>query len=242
MGKEEIMAGEKTLHTGRDSVKITGSTVLVPHGEYEYKVDKLFFSAVKEEEWLNMLAGKGYQLVRRSFTGYIFVADKTAGRYYHSLYLLPSQAESDYAAHCIENVSGYGTEPVCTFSNKAYFRTPIGESSDGVVNAAVGKRGHLRRAFAFHFGLLLFWLCLLCYNLIYWVRFDSLGVTVDKSKLIWRVAINLESIFGSYPTTPYISVCILFVVLCIPFTVYYFDQYVYSGKFLRNVKNTWQKK
>lgn len=242
MGKEAIMAGDKTMHTGRDSVKITGSTVLVPHGEYEYKVDKLFFSAVKEEEWLNMLAGKGYRLVRRSFTGYIFVVDKTAAQYYYSMYLLPSQAESDYAKHCIENCSGYDTEPICTFSNKAYFKTPLGECSDGVVNAAVGKRSHLRRAFAFHFGLLLFCLGLLCYNLIYWVRFDALGVVADKSKFIWKVALNLEFLFGSYPTTPYISVCMVFVLLCIPFTVYYLDQCIYSNAFLRNVKKVWQKK
>lgn len=223
-------------------IKLNGSTILVPHGENEYKVDKLFFSAVKEEEWLNFLASKGYALVGRKFTGYIFAVDKYADKYYYSVCLLPAPATTDYAEDFIDNRSSEPTFPVCTFANKSYQKALYGSFDEGVVSDAVNKRKHLLRAFSVHFGLLLFALSLLCYNLSYWVRFDSAGIEADKSALIWKLALNLTSIFGSYPTTPYISLCIFFVLALIPFTVYYFDQFMYSKSFVKKVKDKWQKK
>ena len=93
------MAGTNNLSSVRTNVKIDNSTVLIPHGEAEYKVDKLFFSAVKEEEWLNLLASRGYALVGRKFTGYIFAVDKVAAKYYYSVCLLPAPAEAEYSEH-----------------------------------------------------------------------------------------------------------------------------------------------
>lgn len=226
----------------RTNIKIGGSTLLVPQGESEYKADKLFFSAIKEEEWLNLLASEGYALVGRKFTGYVFTPDKNAGKYYYSVCLLPAQAEADYAEHYMKEKSGHSAPPVCTFSNKAYYRTPTGTKDDGIVADAVLKLKHLRRAFAFHFGFLLFWLGLLCYNLAYWVRFDAAGATVGNKPAIWKFAPDLSRWLGDYPTTPYISLFIVAVILCVPFTVYYFDQYMYSRSFLKNAKSTWEEK
>lgn len=236
------MAGTNNLSSARTNIKIDNSTVLIPHGEAEYKVDKLFFSAVKEEEWLNLLASRGYALVGRKFTGYIFAVDKVAAKYYYSVCLLPAPAEAEYSEHYMAEKSGHKTHPVCTFSNKAYYRTAVEESGEGVVIDATAKSKHLKRAFAFNFGLLLFWLGLLCYNITYWVRFDSAGVAADKSSFIWKLAIDMSDLLGSYPTTPYIVVCAFLVALCIPFTVYYFDQYMYSRSFLAKVNKAWRKK
>ncbi len=223
-------------------IKIDGTTVLTPYGDGSYMADKLFFSAVKEEEWLCYMASKGYALKGRKFKGYIFDRDANASKYYYSVCLLPAQAETDYAKDYMENKSKHGTSPVCTFSNKAYYRTPVTEKSNGIVNDAVLKYKHLRRAFAFHFGFLLFWLGLLCYNISYWVRFDAAGVTVEKKAAIWKYTINMTKFFGNYPTTPYISLFICIVILCIPFTVYYLDQFMYSRFFLKRVQKIWRKR
>ncbi len=236
------MADQITNLNSRTQIKINGS-VFVPHGEYEYKFDKLFFSAIKEEEWLNAIAKKGYMLVGRKFTGYIFKPDKNASKYYYSVCLLPAPDVSDYSEMYIEKKSGHKTQPVCTFSNKAYFMVPLNEDSEGIVNDAIGKRKHLRRAFAFHAGLLMFFLSLLCYNFAHWVYFDAAGIFADRTLEISKFTIiDLTSVLGKYPTTPYISILIVLVVLCIPFTVYYFDQFMYSRSFLNKVKEVWQKK
>lgn len=236
------MADNKANVTVRKPIKLGSSTVLVPHGENEYKADKLFFSAIKEEEWLNYLASRGYALVGRKFTGYIFQEDKFAGKYYYSVCLLPAPAETDYAESFINSRSDEPSVPVCTFSCKSYQKVLKGGYDDGVVNDAINKGKHLMRAFLVHFGLLMFALGMLCYNMSYWVRFDAAGVDAITSNTIWKLAINLSTLFGSFPTTPYISICMVLVIAFIPFTVYYFDQFMYSKSFVKRIRDTWQKK
>lgn len=201
-----------------------------------YRVDKLFFSPVKEEEWLNSMAASGYVLVGRKFSGYIFAVDGCAENYYYSLCSLSTSAESESSQAVIEKRVAMGSELVYTYGNKAYFKTPVealGEC-DGIAFDSASKHRHLRGVFAFNAGLMCFWLGLLCYNLVYWVRFDSAGVTVtEKTSLLWKFTIDMSSVFGDYPTTPYISLFLVLTVLCIPFTVYFFDQYLYARRLSR---------
>lgn len=211
------------------------------------KLDKLFFSAVKEEEWLNSMAENGLVLAERKLSGYIFTSSPEASKYYYSVCQLPASHESEISRSIISKREGEGSVLLYTYANKAYFATLIKNTDAfafaGVLKDAEGKSRHLGGVLAFNASLLAFWLGLLCYNLIYWVRFDSAGVLVEKKdSLLWKYTIDMSSIFGDYPTTPYISLFIVLAVLCIPFTVYFLDQYLYSRRFVKVVSEICEKK
>ncbi len=229
----------KTNSTGSEKVVINKSTTLKPYGkEGHYKVDKLFFSAVAEEEWLNLLAESGFVLVERKVSGYIFTKSPEAKKYYYSVYCSSVSAEAETSRNLIEKRLSADVQLLYTYSNKIYYKTLLKseESYKGIAEDAASKRRRLRLAFSFNAGLLCFFLGLLCYNLIYWVRFDSAGVLdVKKEAMIWDLTIDMSSIFGDYPTTPYISLFLVLSALCIPFTVYFLDQYLYSRRFEKNV-------
>ena len=226
----------------RQKVSVGKSTKLVPYGDAEFKADKLFFSPVKEEEWINSLASQGYALVGRKFAGYIYEANKYADRYYYSVSLLPAQAETEISESVIEERAKRSAYPVCTFSDKAYYKTPLAELGEDIVKDAAQKRRHLKRTFIFNLCVLAFFLGLLCYNMVYWTRFDAAGITADKSAVIWKFAINMSALFGNSPATPYISICLVCTLLAMPFTIYFFDQYMYSRAFEKTVKKACQGK
>ncbi len=199
-------------------------------------VDKLFFSPVKEEEWLNSMAACGYVLVKRKFSGYIFAVDGYANQFYYSVCSLAAPAESEASQAIIKKRVAMGSDLIYTYGNKAYFRTPVVMTGvcAGITHDSVSKLRHLRGLLAFNASLMFFWLGLLCYNLIYWVRFDSAGVTVtEKTGLLWKFTIDMSAIFGDYPTTPYISLFLVLTVLFIPFTVYFLDQYLYARRLVK---------
>lgn len=234
--------------TNKDGrIKIDGSTILVPCADDKtlYRADKLFFSSVKEEEWLNLLASNGYILVKRKLSGYVFTTSTVAGDYYYSVYNLPASAESEVSQAIIASRIKQGAEVVYTHANKAYFRTfnKNGISVTGIAIDAASKRGHIKRAFLFNSAMLCFWLGLLCYNLIYWVRFDSAGVvTGDKRIPLWDYTIDMTALFGDYPTTPFISLFLVLTVLFIPSTIYFLDQYLYSRCFEKDIAKVCTKK
>lgn len=209
------------------------------------KIDKLFFSAVKEEEWLNSMAAKGLVLESRKLSGYIFTASPDAAKYYYSVCQLPASNESEISRDIISKRINDGAVLLYAYANKAYFVTPLKNTDafGGVLKDAESKRRHLKGTLAFNASLLAFWLGLLCYNLIYWVRFDSAGVIAEKKEgILWNYTIDMSAIFGDYPTTPYISLFIVLTVLCIPFTVYFLDQYLYSRRFVKTAFELWAKK
>lgn len=228
-------------------IVVDGSTRLIPCPDDKslYKTDKLFFSSVKEEEWLNTLASNGYVLVKRKLSGYVFTASGVAGDYYYSVYNLPANAESEVSTAIINSRVNQGAEVLCTRANKAYFRTSTKNSDgvSGIVTDAASKRGHIKRAFLFNSGMLCFWLGLLCYNLIYWVRFDSAGATVGTNRIpLWDYTIDMTALFGDYPTTPFISLFMVLTILFIPSTVYFLDQYLYSRRFEKDIARRCMKK
>lgn len=232
-----FLAKITAVYDDRGRAIIDKKTKLFPYKEDNlvlYKVDKLFFSSVKEEEWLNLLASKGYVLQKRKLSGYVFAFDASASEYYYSVCVLPAPAESEVSSAVIKERVKNGGELVYTYANKAYFRTDLkkDDAFAGVLSDATSKRRHIRNVFAFNASMLAFWLGLLCYNLIYWVRFDSAGVVdVEKKGVLWDYTIDMSAVFGDYPTTPYISLFLVLTVLFLPSVIYFLDQYLYSRRF-----------
>lgn len=222
-----------------ENVKINKSTTLKLYGnEGLYKVDKLFFSAVAEENWLNLLASNGFVLVKRMVSGYVFAKDAEADKYYYSVYVSTVSAEAEASQKLIKTRLGANVQLLYTRGNKIYYKSSLKDASayKGLAEDAASKRRHLRGVFAFNLGLLSFFLGLLCYNLIYWVRLDSAGAfDVKKEIMIWDMTIDMSALFGDYPTTPYISLFLVLTVLSIPFTVYFLDQYLYSRRFEKSL-------
>lgn len=235
------MAGNTKDLNKREKIKINGSTTLTPYEENLYKVDKLFFSPVKEEQWLNLMASQGYAFEKRVFAGYIFSKDKQASGKYYSVVILPAPIESEISQKLVNERANVQGTPFYSYTNKAYYKTQIQKngSFDGVLLAATTKRCHLRRLFLVHAAFLCFWLTLLCYNLIYWIRLDSASATVaNKNGALWAYTIDMSGIFGNYPTTPYISLFIVLTLAFVPLTVYFLDQFLYSRRF----EEGWSKK
>jgi len=240
-----IMADKTNELSKREKVKINGNTTLVPYEDNLYKVDKLFFSPIKEEEWLNLMAANGYAFEKRVFAGYIFSKDKQASGRYYSVVILPAPMESEVSQKLVNERADVQGIPFYSYANKAYYITQKQKNSsyDGVLLAATTKRCHLRRVFLVHAAFLCFWLALLCYNLTYWIRLDSASATVtDKNGALWNYTIDMSGIFGNYPTTPYISLFIVLTLAFVPLTVYFLDQFLYSRRFEKGLAEKCAKK
>jgi len=236
---ERMIFLSKTSNIKDEKVVINKSTTLKPYGEDGmYKVDKLFFSAVAEEDWLNLLASHGFVLVKRMISGYVFAKDAEAKKYYYSVYVSTVSAEAEASQAVIEKRLGANVHLLYTHGNKIYYKSSLKDAAayKGLAEDAASKRRHLKGVFAFNAGLLSFFLGLLCYNLMYWVRLDSAGaLDVKKDIMIWDFTIDMSAIFGDYPTTPYVSLFLVLTVLSIPFTVYFLDQYLYSRRFEKDL-------
>lgn len=213
------------------------------------KVDKLFASPVKEEQWLNKMAAEGLELVDRRLGGYCFAVSSNADLYYFTVaYTDVTSARHEMSEETkilTDKLSG-GAQYILTYGTKVYYKTPKTVASDTVLCAAE-KRKTMRNHFFASMVFLLTFLSLLCYNLSYWVMFkvENIGVTfsdgqlsdyIVKERSLWDYTIDLTKYFGEYPCTPHISLCLCLTVLAIPFAVFYLDQYLLSKSFEKAVK------
>ena len=194
-------------------------------------VKKLLLSPVKEEAWLNDMANEGFALVDRSFLTYDFIKNNIPKGYKYTVCYLQSPPTTETSAAYIRSREEQGTKLVCTHANYAYFLTPV-EDTDNIKKDAVSKRSHIGNLLFLQGGIFLFWLCMLSYHLIYWLRFMANENTVTaKSDFIYKISIDLSSVFGNYKTTPYISFYLMLVVIFAPLTVYYLDAYIGARKY-----------
>ncbi len=198
-------------------------------------VKKLWLSPVKEEEWLNKRAAEGFALVDRSFNAYTFNKAQLPKGYKYTVCYLQSAPSSETSEAYINERLENGSKLVCTFANYVYFLTPVSETND-IKADAKSKRSHLGNLLFLQGGITLFWVCMLCYNLLYWLRFSAAGtVFSNKSDFINKITIDLTSVFGNYKTTPYISFYLMLVIIFAPLTIYYIDAYIAARKYEKNI-------
>jgi len=225
-----------------------------------YIVRKMFLSAVDEEKWLNFMASQGYEFCSRKFSKYVFSKNNTANLYYFSVgYSLVSSSKGelcDLTAKEAEGRAADRCELICTYVTKVYYKTASTAAngktqvSDAPVEDAASKRRHVRNRFAFNLGMFIFSLSLLCYNLMYWVRFNATNSFVkftngmlndyqEKEHSLWDIVPDLRSWFGDYPCVPHISFFLCLTVVFLPFVVFYFDQYLYTKSFEKSLTKRW---
>ncbi len=246
--------------TDTNIIKLKDGTKLSLQRNGYYAVDKLFASAVNEEKWLNLMASQGYEFCRRKLGKYIFSKNNIANMYYFSVgYSLASSSQGelcDLTAKEAKSRSVNRCELICTYVTKVYYRTASTaanskmEVSDAPLEDAASKRRHVRNHLAFNLGMFIFSLCLLCYNLMYWVRFNATNAFVrfsngmlhdyqEKEHSLWDIVPDLRSWFGDYPCVPHISFFLCLTVLFLPFVVFYLDQYLYTKSFEKSLTKRW---
>ncbi len=234
-------------------VKLKDGTVLAADECGVFEVKKTILSVIDEEKWLNYMASQGFALCGRCFFGYRFERNPKASSYYFSVKFSSVSSSDDElcdltSAEAKER-DEEGSKLVCTYCTKVYYKTVVKAEGTDVIVAedAKNKRRQLKYYFAFAFSLMCFWLGLLCYNLMYLVRFEAAGATVTfkdgqlhdyivKEFSIWDIALDMSKWFGEFPCTPHISVFLCLTVLTLPFAVYYFDQYMYARAFEKLTK------
>lgn len=236
-----------TVNTGNK-----GNVNLIPAINGVYFATKLFFSAVNEELWLNKLASQGYEFCGRKFSKYYFKKNSSASNYYFSVgYSLVSSTKGELC-DLTKKEAAERVEKRCdiidTYCTKVYYKTAItstgakSEASDVPSKDAASKRRHVRNRLAFNLGMFMFSLSLLCYNLMYWVRFSATNAFVrydqgilndyqEKEYSLWTITPDLRGWFGEYPCVPHISFFLCLTIIFLPFVVFYLDQYLYTKSF-----------
>ncbi len=210
-----------------------------------YKVDRLFFSPVSEEKWLNRMASFGYGFVERTMSGYIFEKDSFAANRYYSVGFtkVSSSADelSDITAADVKKRSEKGDAFITTYGTKIYYKTSRVNETSMVESDAVSVQRHAFNGLAFWFSILFLWLGLLCYNLVYWVRFNSMGVFakftdgnlhdyITKDHSLWDITFDISDFVGNYPNAPHISLFALLTLITLPFAAMYLDLYLSTRK------------
>lgn len=247
----------------KNLIKLSDGTEAFLQGNGVYCINKVFFSSVNEEKWLNFVASQGLELCGRAFGKYFFNKNTQADRYYYSVgYSLVSSSQGELCDITEKEVNQRAEENcllVCTYCTKVYYKTLVGGAgargvaSDAPAKDAASKRCHVRNRFVFNLVLFCFSLGLLCYNLMYWVRFNASNYFVrftkdmlhdyqEKEFSIWDVTIDLRGWFGEFSCVPHISLFLFLSLLLLPFVVYYFDQYMYARSFEKSMMKKWAKK
>ncbi len=242
-----------------------GTALLLQHNGL-YKAQKLFLSPINEEKWLNYMASKGYELCGRKISGYLFAKSPQANKSYYSVgYSAVSSSKgclNDLTKSEVEAREKENSTLACTYCTKVYYKTHniVGANtnnkgkscaSDSPLNDAASKRAHIRNRFVFFLTMFCFFLGLLCYNLMHWVRFSTTGVYVkftggllndyiEKEHSLWDITFDLRGWFGNYPCVPHISLFLGLTIVFIPFAVYYLDQYLYARNFEKQLQLRWK--
>lgn len=251
-----------TANERKAVITLGDGTRLTEQSDGCFRGFKLFFSVINEEKWLNYMALQGYELKERRVTGYCFGLNKAAkGNYFSVKYSVSSSTKDCLCDVTAEEAAGRAEKSskiITTYCTKTYYKTPVGSASEQTddfvpFEDAANKRRQMKYRFAFSFGLLCVFLGLLCYNLMYWIRFNagwnyakySGGVLhdyKDKEHSLWEFTKDLSDKLGAFPCTPHISLFSLFTLLTIPFVIYYFDQYMYSRSFEKQLHRQWKRK
>lgn len=246
----------------KKTITLGDGTKLMDMGDGSYKAFKFFLSAVAEEKWLNRMAAYGYEFVERTVSGHIFVCNNLADELYFSV-MFSSVSSSkgelcDITAAEASARKEEGSELITTYRTKVYYKTARKEASSSAapVKDAENKRRHMRNVFVFNFSMLCFFLGLLCYNLMYWVRFSASNTLaeviknpdgsyiledyISKEYSLWNYVYDLSDSLGKFPSTPHVFVFACLTLVFVPFAIYYLDQYLYARKFEKNIKTLWK--
>ncbi len=199
-------------------------------------VKKIWLSPVKEAQWLNSMAEKGLYLQSRSFMTYKFSEFNAMPK--NCVYSVHYFDTAPFSESSVEYInSRKDSELVCTYANYGYFITPS-DDSDTLGDDAVSNRHHIGNMLFLYGGIFLFWVCMMCYNIIQWLYFSaSEYTTTNPSDFIHKITIDLTSVFGNYKTTPYISLYLMLSLLFAPMAVYYLDAYLGARKEEKALRN-----
>ncbi len=200
---------------------------------------KLFFSPVKETQWLNSMAENGLFLESRSFMNYKFSSSTARpNKYVYSVRYFDTAPSSEDSVKYINTRIEKGSLVVCSYANYVYFLTPDTDT-ESLLDDASKDRSHMGNLLFLHGGLLLFWLGMMCYNIVQWLNFTAAEYTsTAPDDFIHKITIDLTGVFGNYKTTPYISLYLMLALICTPFAVYYLDAYLGAKKNERAIKRS----
>jgi hypothetical protein len=91
-------------------------------------VPRFYLDHEKEEVWLNDMAARGWNLLRRGWLGYRFQEGKP-GEYTYRVRLLPDWATGEKRHQYFEFMWESGVEVICKAGRWGYFRKPTAEGT-----------------------------------------------------------------------------------------------------------------
>ena len=98
----------------------------------------------KEEQWLNAMSQKGYQLVHVGWCSYTFLEGEP-GKYLYRLELLEEVPEHPESAAYIRFMEETGAEMVASYMRWVYFRKKAKDGAFDLYSDIRSKIGHYRR-------------------------------------------------------------------------------------------------
>ena len=126
------------------------------------RVFRLMFDFERAEEWLNVMASRGWMM--ESFICGLFTFSKgTPGDYYYRMELLPHYAGSAANKPYLSFAEETGVELVCVWVKWAVYRKKASEGTFDIYTDASSRLAHYRRAFRF-----LLFFCLVEWGLALW--------------------------------------------------------------------------
>lgn len=140
---------------------------------------RLFWSADKEEAWLNRMASKGYALTDYFWARYVF-EETDPGEYIYRLDLLDGSAKSPEGTDYIRFLEGSGAELVATYMRWVYFRKKAGDGSFELYTDLPSRYARLKKLRHFYSALttleLLCGVVNLSISLLYFLSGDAVSL------------------------------------------------------------------